>query len=260
MPTGREDRRGSVLASLVLHGLVLALAITPAMLSTDETIERIEQGAGGPGPAGGGGGGRRGTGGSPERVRFVAVAPPPPQPVAVVPTPQPVVVPPPKPVVTPPPVPEPVVPELKIAESKPADVKPPTAVAATPGTGGGSGTDGSTGSGPGSGGGAGSGIGTGRGSGVGPGTGGGSQVNYSPQPIEFFLPPLPPPNKVKGFELIAEFDVDSTGRVVEMKFTPTPDGGYNRKLNDILKSLRFRPGTTPDGRPVRMKAQIAYKF
>jgi hypothetical protein len=28
----------------------------------------------------------------------------------------------------------------------------------------------------------------------------------------------------------------------------------------VLKSFKFRPGTTPNGIPVRMKAQIIYDF
>ncbi|MGA9837004.1 MAG: hypothetical protein WBQ26_06790, partial [Gemmatimonadaceae bacterium] len=118
------------------------------------------------------------------------------------------------------------------------------------------GHDGSSGNGPGRGGGTGSGVGTGRGSGTGPGTGGGTQANYPPQPIEVFLPPYPIPDDVKGFHLVAEFDVDSTGRVLNMDFTPTRDRGYNRRLTDVLRSFKFRPGTTPDGTPVHMKAQI----
>ena len=106
----------------------------------------------------------------------------------------------------------------------------------------------------------GSGSGTGRGSGVGPGTGGGLQANYPPTPTEMFLPPFPVPSKVKGFHLIAEFEVDEGGRVLEMKFTETRDGDYNRKLREILRAIRFRPGTKPDGTPVRMKTQIEYSF
>ena len=105
-----------------------------------------------------------------------------------------------------------------------------------------------------------SGIGTGRGSGIGPGTGGGTQTDYPPSPTELFIPPLPMPDKVRGFHLVAEYDVDETGKVVDFKFTPTRDGGYNRRLEDVLKSFKFRPGTKPDGTPVRMKAQIVYDF
>jgi hypothetical protein len=193
-------------------------------------------------------------------VRYIKVVEAPP------PTPKPVVTPPPvipKPQVVPPP-PPPVKPVEVTAELK-ADVKPAEtpkieAPAPVPGTGGGTGRDGSAGSGPGAGGGYGSGIGTGRGSGIGPGTGGGNQADYPPSPTELFIPPLPMPDKVRGFHLVAEYDVDETGKVVDFKFTPTRDGGYNRRLEEVLKSFKFRPGTRPDGTPIRMKAQIVYDF
>ena len=34
----------------------------------------------------------------------------------------------------------------------------------------------------------------------------------------------------------------------------------NKKLEEVLKSFKFRPGTTPDGTPIRMEAQIVYDF
>jgi hypothetical protein len=69
---------------------------------------------------------------------------------------------------------------------------------------------------------------------------------------------MPVPAGVRGFHLVAEFDVDETGRVVGFTFTETRDGGYNRKIRDVLKSIRFRAGTKPDGTPIRMKTQIEY--
>lgn len=259
IPIRDEGRRASVVVSVAVHALIIGLLIVPFFYS-DTIIERVEQGAGGPGPAGGGGGGRRGTGGGTiEKLQYVRLAPDP------VPTPTTL------PAVTPP-VPAPV---PKVEPPKPAPVPPPepapqeqsampapqvVVAAATPGTGGGTGNDGTRGTGPGSGGGTGSGIGTGRGSSTGPGTGGGTQANYPPQPIEFFLPPLPPPSSVRGFRFIAEFDVDSTGRVLDLKFTETRDGEYNRRIASVLRSMRFRPGTRPDGSPLRMKAQVGYEF
>jgi hypothetical protein len=158
-----------------------------------------------------------------------------------VPKPIPAVTPPPPPVEQPAPAPE-----LKLPQ-----------VAVTAGSGGGTGADIAGGSGPGSGGGIGSGVGTGRGSAVGPGTGGGGQANYPPEPIEMFIPPFPVPESARGFRLIAEFDVDEKGKVLSMNFTETRDRGYNRRLTETLRSFRFRPGTTPQGTPIRMKAQIA---
>ena len=256
----RDNRRAGTLVSLLFHVLLVLLLVFPfTRLHTGVVIEK-PQGAGGPGPAGGGGGGRNGTGGAKEQVHYVRLAPPPPpapKPAAVIPPivkAVPVVKPPP-PQITPPEPKAELTPEAKVEPAKPVEV-----AALVPGTGGGSGRDGTTGNGPGTGGGVGSGIGTGRGSGTGPGTGGGTQANYPPTPTEMFIPPLPMPGKVRGFHLIAEYDVDSTGKVLGFTFTPTRDGGYNKRLEEVLKSFKFRPGTKPDGTPIRMKAQIIYDF
>ena len=255
LPRRDDGRRASMFISIALHLLIIGLLVVPLVVA-DTVIARIEQGAGGAGPAGGGGGGRRGTGGATvETLRYVRLAPDPvptPTSLPAVPAPTPRIEPiAPKPVET---TPSPRVPEQSVLPA------PQTQVAAVPGTGGGSGSDGSAGAGPGSGGGVGAGVGTGRGNAVGAGTGGGNQANFPPQPIEFFLPPLPPPSSVRGFRFIAEFDVDSTGRVLDVKFTETRDGGYNRRIASVLRSMRFRPGTRPDGTPLRMKAQVGYDF
>jgi periplasmic protein TonB len=249
--------------SFLVHAALIALMLMPVATGTLERMELIEQGAGGPGPAGGGGGGTRGTGGDPfrERVRYIPVARPAPAAQTavetVVPPPPPVV----EPVLPPQPVPQPVPQPTQPTVAAAAAAAAPIPGAAVTGTGGGSGNDGSAGQGPGSGGGIGSGIGTGRGSGVGPGTGGGTaQANYPPTPTEMFLPPLPAPSRVKGFTLIATFEVDERGRVIRMDFTRTPDRGYNNRLEEVLKNTRFRPGTTPDGTPIRATVQLTYVF
>ena len=259
IPVPSERRLGSTLVAVALHVLVIALLLAPVV--GPAVLEEV-QGAGGAGPAGGGGGGTMGTGGRQaefvtERLHFVPVTPAPPTPAAVIPPPTKPLPTPVTPPVTPPPEPRPVPPA-------PTPTPEPTAsVAATapmPGTGGGTGADGTAGSGPGTGGGVGSGVGTGRGSGVGPGTGGGSAANYPPQAIEIFLAPWPVPDKVRGTQLVANFDVDSTGKVLSFEFTPTRDGGYNRKLKEVLSGVKFRPGTGPDGRPIRSKGSLTYVF
>ena len=255
LPFRDEGRRQGAIVSVLVHAVIIALLLVPIVFA-HTVITRIEQGAGGAGPAGGGGGGRSGTGGTRETLRFVRVTPTPvPTPSVLPPIPSPVVE---KIQVPVPPVLPPVAPAAKAPEQ--ALVSAPVTIVAATGTGPGTGRDGTAGNGPGTGGGVGSGIGTGRGSGVGPGTGGGIQANYPPQPIEFFLPPLPPPSSVRGFRFIAEFDVDSTGRVLEFKFSETRDGDYNRRISSVLRSMRFRPGTRPDGTPMRMKAQVGYEF
>ena len=250
LPPGREDRRASALASLLVHILIVMLLVTP--FTVHHAIVEREQGAGGPGPAGGGGGGHSGAGGAPmsERLQFMQVAAQPtPSPAPTVQPPP--IVPPPKPVkVEPQPTP-PVAPQV-------AAVAPATApqVAPMPGVGGGTGHDGTNGSGPGTGGGVGTGVGTGRGSGMGPGTGGGNQENYPPSLQEMAIPPMPVPDKVRGAHVVAEFDVDSTGRVLGYDFSRTKDGDYNKRLDEIFRRYRFKPGSTPDGKPLRMKAQV----
>lgn len=258
IPLSRQRRAGSFALAVLLHILVILIFIVP--FTSPELLKEIV-GAGGPGPAGGGGGGNRGTGGAKtERLEYVQVAapvpkPPTPVPPVVKPPVIPPIVPPPVPVPVPPkPVPTPVAPAA--APTQPASTEVKSAVA---GTGGGAGTDGSAGAGPGSGGGVGSGIGTGKGTGVGPGTGGGPGTVYPPSPTELFLPPLPVPNKAKG-TVVVEFDVDSTGKVLDLQFTPTRDGGYNRKLRDAFASIRFRPAVNSSGIPVRAKAQLTYSL
>lgn len=237
MPGGRNDwRMGSVISALVHLGLLILLISPFAMLGN---VSEIAQGAGGPGPAGGGGGGNRGSGAMrAELLKFVQVAP------AQTPTPA-------VPEVKPPPPPTPPQPETQPLP----DLKIPAPTMMT-GTSGGTGNDPAGGSGPGSGGGVGSGIGTGHGSATGPGTGGGNQANFPPTPTEIFIPPLPVPNGVKGHHLIADFDVDASGKVLSVNFNETRDRGYNRRLTEVLRGFRFRPGTRPDGTPIRMKAQV----
>ena len=258
LKTGKE--LGGKATAIAVHLLFLLLLLVP--LSQTELAKEI-LGAGGAGPAGGGGGGSRGSGGGQhktEQTTYVQVKPPPPPPKpTIIPQIKPLeVVKPPevKPPVTPPPI-------AAKAEQK-AEVKSdlPAAASAAPmtGVGGGTGSDGSAGSGSGTGGGVGSGVGTGRGSGVGAGTGGGTGTIYPPTPTELFIPPMPPPSKIKGFELIAQFDVDSTGHVLSYDFNRTKDSGYNQKLESILKSVRFRPGVNGLGVAVRAKTQIVYTF
>jgi protein TonB len=243
LPKG-ENRTVGLTLSVLIHALIVLLFLLP-MLLTPAGRSLLVQGAGGDGPRGGGGGG---TGPS-EGLRYMRVAPAPaPQPATAHATTPPIATP------VPPPVTPPVVqPPVKT----PPEEAPPTSATASPdaiGPGGGSGT--ATGAGPGTGGGIGSGVGTGTGSSVGPGTGGGNDANYPPQPINTPLPPLPVPQRIRPFKVIAEFDVDSTGRVLGVNFTETPDGGYNRKLKKMFSDMRFRPGVRPDGSPTRSKGQV----
>jgi protein TonB len=162
----------------------------------------------------------------------------------------PATVPPVKPAVPKPPVESPVTPAQQV-------VTPPVT---TPTTGEGTGNAGTAGAGPGTGGGVGSGEGPGRGSGIGPGTGGGPGKDYPPTVRDLFIPPMPAPSAVKGFHMKAFFDVDEKGNSRLLGFNPTRDGGYNRRVADVLKEMRFRPGVHADGTPKRDTAEIEIIF
>ncbi len=261
IPVPATPRVRSVLASVGIHALIIALLVVP--FAAPEVI-RVITGSGGPTPAGGGGGGLRGSGGDRggppivERLRYVQLAAPPVPPPTKAAVSAPVVTPPP---VVKPPVAPPVTPPV----SKPAPAATTTPAPATSsvtapgaGSGGGTGADGTLGSGPGTGGGVGSGAGSGRGSGVGPATGGGTTANPAPTLVEMFIPPPGTPKRDKGKTIVAVFDVDSTGHVIKVDFTQVSDGGYNRKLREAFESFRFRPAVRPDGTPIRATASVEY--
>lgn len=257
IPRREQTRWQGWLFSLLAHLLLLLYLLRPALDSGIDYGHR--DGAGGAGPAGGGGGGL-GDNAAP-RLSFVQIAPQAAAPAVAQPrptTPAPQVLP---PIPTPPPPPKPApVPTPPVAA-------PPTPVAsgaatstATPGTGTGIGKNGGAGVGPGSGGGVGSGEGPGKGSGVGPGTGGGAAKDYPPTLKQFVLPPLPTPASVRGFKLTAWFDVDSTGKATLLRFTPTPDRGYNDRVRETLLALRFRPAVRANGVAIRDTVDIQVLF
>jgi periplasmic protein TonB len=241
VPGPRDDRRTGILLSFALHALVILLLTAPVILARAVDVTPPE-GAGGAGPAGGGGGGNRGDNGKPaqERLRFLRIAPPVASPAVemppVLPTP---------PTVTPP---------VETQQSKPIPEPSETALAPT-GTGG-SGSDGTAGMGPGSGGGTGSGVGTGTGSGTGPGTGGGTAEIHPPTLTQLALLPLPVPSKVRPYRMVASFDVDENGNAKLIGFNPSKDNGYNRRILEMLREIRFRPAVRGDGTPVRDTAVI----
>lgn len=251
IPEVDRHGQGGLFVSLLLHAAILLVLFLPPFVATQIEFEETG-GAGGPGPTGGGGGGTSGSGGQPkpERVRFLQM------PAAVVPPAPPVLPPVPKPPEPQPP--KPVEPEVKPTPAAPTtpDAVPSGPTVPTPGTGGGTGNDGSGGNGPGSGGGVGSGQGTGRGSGVGPGTGGGPGEIYPPQVTNLALLPIPVPQKVRPYRMVAVFDVDERGRATLIAFNPSRDGAYNRKLRDMLAEVRFRPAVRQDGTPVRDTVSI----
>ena len=211
---------------MLIHAVILFLILAPIVGSSNFTHDPV-LGGGGPGPAGGGGGGMNGSGSREEHLEFVRVRSDP----TVMPKP------------------------------KPLTVPPVNSAVTTTTTGESSGSTGTTtGAGPGTGGGVGSGVGTGRGSSVGPGTGGGPGKDYPPTLRDLFIPPLPAPDRIKPYHLIAWFDVDEKGNAMLISFNPSRDGGYNRRLNEVLRSLRFRPGVHADGSPMRDTVDVHFIF
>ena len=233
--------------------MLIFLAVAPPLWVSRQINASQQQGPSGDGRAGGGGGGNRGTGGQlgRESLRFFSIPDPTPN-TPVVPQPIPV------------PKPEEKKPEPPVPEVKPEPVPPVVAVdsipapkiaesaSVVPGTNGGSGKDGTVGSGTGTGGGVGSGTGTGRGSGSGPGTGAGNDDStiYPPTTVVLGILPLPIPNKVRPYKLVAYFEVDTLGNSKLLSFNPSRDNGYNRRVREMLSEIRFRPAVRGDGRPV----------
>lgn len=245
MPRQKDRDWKGVIASLLVHAVILFLIVGPIVGTSDFTRPDVI-GGGGPGPAGGGGGGTLGLGSREQRVEFVRVkSDPVTMPKVTKENPPPVKTPEPKP-----PVESPVTPAQQV-------VSPELAAAST---GAGTGNANTAGAGPGTGGGVGSGEGTGRGSGVGPGTGGGPGTDYPPTVRDLFIPPMPAPQSVKGFHMKAFFDVDERGNAKLIGFNPTRDGDYNRRVAEVLRSMRFRPGVRPDGTPKRDTAEIEIIF
>ena len=64
----------------------------------------------------------------------------------------------------------------------------------------------------------------------------------------------------KPYHLIAWFDVDEKGNAKLIAFNPSKDGGYNRRLEEVLRSLRFRPGVHADGTPMRDTVDVHFIF
>ena len=118
MPSPKQNRAGSAMASLAFHLLLLLLLIGPIWMQA--ALDPTMQGAGGPGPSGGGGGGAGGSGGLvKERLRYVMIALPP----AATPILQPVVTP---PVVKPPEPEKPITPRIPLPSTIPPEcLKPP---------------------------------------------------------------------------------------------------------------------------------------
>lgn len=244
IPTRDPTSARPTIAAALLHALIVALILLPPLLTAREALDVRNKAAGGPGPAGGGGGGTMGAGALRdvrERLRFVTL----PKAVAnQTPTPVPLPVAPKK---------EEMKPEVK---PEPPAAPPESVTAARPdsannGASGGTGKDGTTGNGPGTGGGVGSGNGPGRGSGNGPGTGGGDDDIHGAQVVALPILPIPVPQKVRPYRMVAYFDIDTLGNATLISFNPSNDRGYNKRVKEMLLEIRFRPAVRRNGAPVR---------
>jgi hypothetical protein len=251
-----RDRRGNARAfgaSVIVHGLLIALAMLISATAALVVLEGAGGPLGAPDDVGGGGGGGEPT----------------PLLVMLQPAPAATVV---EEVVTPP-VPEPVVVEVPIPEPEliipvPAIVvdsvpTPPALGSGTTVAGGatGVGLNGGPGSGTGTGGGNGSGTGTGNGSGTGPGSGGGDGTEgRAPSPLMLLLPPQAP-RSLRGKSVTVQLTVDNRGVAREVALDPkTGDDSFDKLLHKTALEWRFRPGTDASGRPVARMFEIEFSF
>jgi outer membrane biosynthesis protein TonB len=127
---------------------------------------------------------------------------------------------------------------------------------------------------PGSGGGTGGGRGPGAGPGTGPGSGAGTGgsgapapidstriVGRPPEPRQLVLPPFDYPRAMRGRTIAVTFFVLVDGRVDRVVFSEEiPDRGYARKLEDTMRSYRFRPARSPAGDPVAGVTTVSISF
>lgn len=80
------------------------------------------------------------------------------------------------------------------------------------------------------------------------------------RPEEMFIPPMPITPAARGHLLVAEWDVDPSGRILSLKFTPTADREYNQKLRVALGGMRFRPARAADGTPIRATVKMSFQM
>jgi len=126
-----------------------------------------------------------------------------------------------------------------------------------------------TGNGGGSGGGSGGGAGPGTGPGSGPGTSttGGTAADSGrggarpPEPRQLILPPFDYPRSLRGVSIDVNFFVLADGRVDHVVFVPEiPDRAYAKKMEDAMRSYRFRPARSADGQAVPGVAIVKVSF
>jgi hypothetical protein len=74
--------------------------------------------------------------------------------------------------------------------------------------------------------------------------------------VNLAILPIPVPGKVRPYTMVAEFEVDERGNARLLRYTPSRDRNYNRRIEAMLAEVRFRPATRWDGVAVRDTAVI----
>ena len=64
---------------------------------------------------------------------------------------------------------------------------------------------------------------------------------FPPTVVALTILPIPVPSKVRPYTLVAYFDVDTLGNATLLSFNPSKDGGYNKRIREMLSEIRFRP-------------------
>jgi protein TonB len=245
LPASRRRYGGSLLLSVLLHALLIALAVRSGEQLWSRTLAPGDPAL----DAGGGGGG----GGS--RVAYITL-PPVRQPA--MPRMTPVTPPPPRPRVGPEPIVPPPTPVAEVPPPSPAPIDTQLAsapAAAGAGPGAGPGTSGGTG------GGAGPGIGPGQGPGTGPGRGGGGQggTTRPPELRDLAFPFDNPPKELRGASLAVTFWVRVDGGVERYQVDPAiSDRDYARKFDEVIRAFRFTPARASDGTKVAGTTTVTF--
>lgn len=238
---GSRRRYSGLVASLLLHGLVLGLVVAHA--------ERLVNRSLAPGgSARSGASADRGGGGN--RVAYITL-PSLPQPAPAPTVRVTVPVPPPRSVPTqvPQPVPEELAQSVPVNTSAGAADSGQSSQAADTGAGLGNGGRGAA---PGAG-------GPGPGGAGGTGRGGQGGTLRPPEPRELPLPYDQPPKELRGASLKVTFWVRVDGRVERYRVEPEiKDRDYAKKFDEVMREFRFTPARAPDGRSVAGVATISF--
>jgi hypothetical protein len=238
LPQSRR-RYSGLIASVVLHGILLALLVVQGERLWSHTLA--------PGDPGLRGGRSSGHGGGANRVAYItlpSISEPetPPAPKVSRPVPRPKVVETPAPE---PEQPEPVAPQPADTTAAPQE----QAGGTVPGAGG----QRSAGGAPGQG------AGTGAGGETGGGPGGEGGKVRPPEPRDMAFPFDTPPKELRGVSLSVTFWVRADGKVERYTVEPAiKDRNYAKKFDEVMRAFRFTPALAPDGTRVPGTSRISF--